>query len=76
MTASTPSAFSSSARRAKLLGGSRTLPPARRWHFVELGTARLPPKSFARRALDENAEGVLAVMGDELEKILRKVARS
>lgn len=54
---------------------SKQLPPARRWHFIELGTARIPAKSFARRALDEDASAVLATLGQELNVMIRRATK-
>lgn len=44
------------------------LPPARRWHFIELGTADLAPHPFLRPALDSNAQVVLDALKEELAK--------
>ena len=44
------------------------IPPARRWHFIELGTAELAPHPFLRPALDSNAPAVLEALKTELAK--------
>lgn len=49
-------------------GQSRELPPARRWHFIELGTIHLKAHPYARPALDQNAQGVLDSLKDLLAK--------
>lgn len=46
------------------------VPPARRWHFIELGTADSAPHPFLRPALDHNAQAVLAGLKSELASIL------
>lgn len=55
--------------------GKDTLPPARRWHFIELGTADLAPHPFLRPALDQNAERVLGMLKDEVLVAIQKVTR-
>lgn len=49
-------------------GQSQRLPPSRRWHFIELGTAHIAASPFLRPALDANAQGVV----DDLSVQLRK----
>lgn len=47
---------------------TRRLPPARRWHFIELGTKNRAPQPFLRPALDMNAQSVIDDLSDELRK--------
>lgn len=47
---------------------STRLPPARRWHFAELGTARQAPHPFLRPALDQNAQAVVDDLKPQLNK--------
>ncbi len=47
---------------------SKRLPPSRRWHFIELGTARKAARPFLRPALDENAQRVINELGREVSK--------
>jgi HK97 gp10 family phage protein len=56
-------------------GQSKNLPPARRWHFTELGTSKIPAKSFARRALDESKDAVLGDLKMELDKMIQKAVK-
>lgn len=49
-------------------GQTRRLPPARRWHFIELGTKNRAPTPFLRPALDMNAQSVIDDLSDELRK--------
>ena len=49
-------------------GQSAELPPARRWHWIELGTIKMAAHPFLRPALDANAQAVL----DSLKELLRK----
>lgn len=52
------------------------LPPARRWHFVELGTSKMAAHPYLRPALDTNAEQVVDLLAAELRKqILAAVNR-
>jgi HK97 gp10 family phage protein len=52
-------------------GQSSALPPSRRWHFVELGTIKMPARPFARPALDSNAQGMLDGLKGELVKAIQ-----
>lgn len=54
---------------------SKRLPPSRRWHFVELGTANQAPKPFLRPALDQNAQRVVDDLREQLKKQIAKVAK-
>jgi HK97 gp10 family phage protein len=54
---------------------STELPPARRWHFVELGTAHQAAHPYLRPALDHNASAVLDILRVELDAAIKKVAR-
>lgn len=47
---------------------SKDLPPARRWHFPELGTVHQAPKPFIRPALDTNAQAVVDDLGKQVDK--------
>ena len=40
------------------------------WRFSEFGTKNIPAKSFMRKALEDNAESVLATVVEELKKAL------
>lgn len=51
------------------------LPPARRWHFVELGTAKMQAHPFLRPALDTNANAVLEGLKEELRKAIEQAIR-
>jgi HK97 gp10 family phage protein len=51
---------------------SKSLPPARRWHFIELGTSKYPAHPYLRPALDHNAELVLELLKGELQKQILK----
>jgi HK97 gp10 family phage protein len=51
------------------------LPPARRWHFVELGTIHMPAHPFARPALAANAQGMLDGLRSELAKKIQAAVR-
>lgn len=56
------------------------LPPDRRWHFIEFGTAHMAAHPYLRPALDANAGAVLDALKSELEtsiaRALRKKARA
>jgi HK97 gp10 family phage protein len=54
---------------------SGELPPARRWHFIELGTSKQSAHPYLRPALDRNAELVLTLLKTELQAAIAKVAR-
>lgn len=60
--------------------GKEELPPARRWHFIELGTAKMAAHPFLRPALDANASAVLDLLkveiANSIEKALKKRARA
>lgn len=58
----------------RLLGRDE-LPPARRWHFVELGTAFMAAHPFLRPALDANADAVLGLLKTELAKSIARIQR-
>lgn len=51
---------------------SLELPPARRWHFVELGTSRSAAHPFLRPALDSEAGTVVGLLKEELRKEIAK----
>ena len=48
------------------------LPPARRWHFIELGTSRTPAHPYLRPALDANAAEVIELLKKELRVSIEK----
>jgi HK97 gp10 family phage protein len=52
--------------------GSKELPAARRWHFIEFGTAHMAAHPFLRPALDQNAAKVLEDLKTELAKSIQK----
>lgn len=56
-------------------GQTRSLPPARRWHFIELGTADLAPHPFLRPALDSSAHAVLGALKEELVKGIQRALK-
>lgn len=59
---------------AAAFGGG--MPPARRWHFIEFGTAHQAAHPFLRPALDQNASAVLELLRDEMSKgIIRAAAK-
>lgn len=51
-------------------------PAARRWHFIELGTAFMAAHPFLRPALDQNAARVVQLLEEglaaEIDRVLRK----
>ncbi len=53
-------------------GGGQELPPARRWHWIEFGTAHIAAHPFLRTALDQNASAVLDLLKAELVKSIAK----
>ena len=57
------------------LGKPGELPPSRRWHFVELGTAKMQAHPFLRPALDGQASNVLGLLKDELQNSIAKALR-
>jgi HK97 gp10 family phage protein len=59
---------------ASHFGGER-LPPARRWHWVELGTANMAAHPYLRPALDQNAGKVLELLKSELVKSIEKALK-
>lgn len=56
-------------------GQSKTLPPSRRWHFEELGTANSPARPFLRPALIRGAAGVVGALQAEVAKRVRKALK-
>jgi HK97 gp10 family phage protein len=55
---------------------SKELPPARRWHFIELGTSKMAAHPYLRPALEQNASAVVELLKGELQKqILKAVNR-
>jgi HK97 gp10 family phage protein len=67
--------------RAKLAAGAaaafgeRSFPAARRWHFVEFGTADMAAHPFLRPALDSQAARVLALLKSELTERIAKARK-
>lgn len=58
-------------------GKTGELAPSTRWHFIELGTAKMPAQPYLRPALDENAAAVVEIFKEELAKqIERAIARA
>lgn len=55
--------------------GEDGMPPARRWHFIELGTAKLPASPFLRPALDSSASEVLQILKEELAKSIARALK-
>lgn len=54
---------------AAVFGESQAeIPPARRWHFIELGTSKMPAHPYLRPALDGNVDRVLELLKVELRK--------
>jgi HK97 gp10 family phage protein len=51
------------------------LPPARRWHFIELGTANLAAHPYLRPALDGQASTVLDGLKTELAKSIARAVK-
>ncbi len=63
-------------RVAAVKGASRdAMPPARRWHFIELGTVKLAAHPFLRPALDANASRVLDDLKRELAKSIQRAIK-
>jgi len=56
-------------------GGGKRESAAWRWHFVELGTAKLPARPFLRPALDRNHQAVLELFKVELQKSIAKALK-
>lgn len=56
-------------------GQLKTLPPARRWHFIELGTSKLPAHPFLRPALDSNSQAVLDALVRELREGIKRAGK-
>jgi HK97 gp10 family phage protein len=54
---------------------SSRLPPARRWHFIELGTSKQAAHPYLRPALERNAPQVIELLKIELQKQIAKVAK-
>ena len=54
---------------------SRRVPPALRWHFIELGTSELAAQPFLRPALEANAPAVLEALKAELAQGIARVLK-
>lgn len=55
--------------------GKDELPPARRWHFIEFGTAHLAAHPFLRPALESKAPEVLAMLKTEIANSIAKALK-
>ena len=51
------------------------LSPARRWHWIEFGTAHMAAHPFLRPALDQNAQLVLDLLRVELNKSIARIKK-
>lgn len=51
------------------------VPPARRWHFIELGTSQHSAHPYLRPALDSNAARVLELLKVELRASIDKAIK-
>lgn len=49
---------------------SKDLPPSRRWHFIETGTAKKGARPFLRPALDSQSQAVIDDLGNQLKKVI------
>lgn len=56
-------------------GQSTSMPPQRRWHFIELGTAKRAAQPFLRPAMHVNQQTVIDSMSTELKKKIRKALK-
>lgn len=54
---------------------SSSLPPSRRWHFIELGTAKDPARPFLRPALIRGASTAVARLAHAVSERVRKALR-
>lgn len=45
------------------------------WRFLEFGTANAPPRPFLRPAFEQEAQGVLDNIGDDLRKAIASAAK-
>lgn len=45
------------------------------WRFIEFGTVKMSPKPFLRPAFEQEAQGVLDGMGDDLRKAIAAAAK-
>lgn len=54
---------------------SKSLPPSRRWHFIELGTAHQAARPFLRPALIRHAAGVVARLAHAVSERVRKALK-
>lgn len=61
--------------RAKGGNAGSDIPPARRWHFIELGTAKLAPHPFLRPALDRNKAAIIEALKTEIAGHLANLAK-
>lgn len=55
--------------------GTKELPPARRWHFVELGTVKMSAHPFLRPALDQNADRVVELLKAEIRNSIDRTMK-
>ncbi len=73
--ASAAKAGSMSPARGFQRGDGRHFPAARRWHWIEFGTAHMAAHPFLRNALDANAGAVLDLLKEELAKSIQRAVR-
>lgn len=52
--------------------GRAELPPARRWHLIELGTSKLAAHPYIRPAFESNVAGILSGLKAELQISITK----
>ncbi len=55
--------------------GKEELPPVRRWHFIELGTAHMAAHPYLRPALHSNASAVIDQLKVEISKSIQKALK-
>lgn len=60
---------------AKAGNAGSDIPPARRWHFIELGTAKLAPHPFLRPALERNKAAIIEALKTEIAGHLHSLAK-
>jgi HK97 gp10 family phage protein len=54
---------------------SMGVPPSRRWHFIEMGTAKRAARPFLRPALISGAAGVVEALQQAVSKRIRKALK-
>lgn len=78
LVARTTSTRSKQARMAAAVFGeaqTKAVPPSRRWHFAELGTATQRATPYIRPALDANAQKVIDALGREVDKAVKRAVK-